>query len=87
MPLKNRLLNFFAVNDVLDKNQYQSNEITKAIDGTDDSVLIFCDLSKAFDSVNHCLLFEKLHYYDARERSHNLFESYLNNKRRSCFWE
>jgi len=41
---------------------------------------IFCDLKKAFNSVNHDLLLSKLPYYGVRGKSKLLLGSYLQNR-------
>ena len=41
---------------------------------------IFLDLSKAFDSVNHDILLNKLSYYCIKNDTLSWFESYLSNR-------
>ena len=39
---------------------YRINEIYKARDGKENTIRIFLDLSKAFDTINHNILLQKL---------------------------
>jgi hypothetical protein len=41
---------------------------------------IFCDLEKAFDSVNHNILLSKLPYYGINGKAKLLLDSYLQNR-------
>jgi hypothetical protein len=41
---------------------------------------IFCDLEKAFDSVNHNILLSKLEFYGITGKENALYKSYLENR-------
>ena len=57
-----------------------TDKIQKAIDQGYYSCGIFLDLSKAFDTVNHQILLDKLEYYGIRGLAKQWFESYLMNR-------
>jgi hypothetical protein len=57
-----------------------TNEILKALNSKNVIGLIFCDLQKAFDCVNHKILLSKLELYDIKGKVKLWFESYLRNR-------
>ena len=92
-----RVLVFFECNNLLSPNQYGFrsgrsavhamldfyndfyNDINK--DPPDISLGIFLDLKKAFDTVSHDLLLNKLQHYGIRGIPFDWFTSYFNNRR------
>ena len=56
-----------------------TNEILNSFNNTAVAGSIFCDLKKAFNSVNHDLLLSKLLYYGVRGKSKLLLGSYHSN--------
>lgn len=92
--VKNRLVTFLEKNHILTPEQYgfrDSRNTTDAIDNflnmvyknieSKNQILgVFCDLTKAFDSVNHKKLIKKLEHYGIRNKSLQWFESYLSNR-------
>ena len=57
-----------------------TDKINNALDNKKKAVGIFLDLSKAFDTVNHNILSEKLEYYGCSGKELNWFNSYLTNR-------
>ena len=57
-----------------------AESIQKQLDAGNYTAGIFVDLKKAFDTVDHNILLEKLDYYGIRGVAKNWFESYLNNR-------
>ena len=57
-----------------------TEEIRKALDNNKFSCGAFLDFQKAFDTVNHKILIEKLHYYGVGGVTFSWFESYLTNR-------
>ncbi len=57
------------------------NTITKAIDDNMYTMSIFMDLSKAFDTIDHGILLQKLYHYGFRGVSNDWFCNYLSNRK------
>ena len=89
------LIKFLQKNNILNENQFgfRSNhsttqaislvadKIQRAIEDKKISCGIFLDLSKAFDTVDHCILLKKLEYYGIRGMANDWFQSYLSNRK------
>ena len=56
-------------------------EITSSIDAKKISIGVFIDLKKAFDTVNHDLLIDKLEYYGIRGIAQEWLKSYLKDRK------
>ena len=64
--------------------KYLIENITEALENGDCSISIFCDLSKAFDTVHHSRLIHKINRIGIEGSALQLLRSYLNN-RKQCF--
>ena len=59
---------------------YSISEIQKCLSDNKHVIGIYIDLSKAFDTIDHVKLLDKLYMYGARGTTHSLLKSYLSNK-------
>jgi retron-type reverse transcriptase len=57
------------------------NRISEANEKNEYSIGIFIDLSKAFDTINHSILLQKLNSYGIRGLANDWFRSYLTNRK------
>lgn len=94
-----RLLNYLEKNHLLSEHQHGfranhstesaivefTNNVYKYLEEKQHAVGVFIDLSKAFDSLNHFILLDKLQHIGIRGLPLQLFHSYLNNRNQSVF--
>ena len=62
------------------------NDISSAIDRGMKTIGIFMDLSKAFDTIDHNILLNKLSHYGFRGISYDWFQNYLCNRKQYVFY-
>ena len=60
---------------------YSIDKIKQSIEKGDHVLGIFIDLSKAFDTIDHKILINKLNHYGVRGNTLSLIESYLSNRK------
>ena len=89
-----RLLNFLDYHKILIGNQFgfrklhssymalmsMMDQVTKALDNGECVIGILLDFSKAFDTVNHSILIDKLYHYGIRGNVLEWFKSYLSDR-------
>ena len=94
-----RLSNFLLKNNILYKHQFgfRKNHSTslalleivdtcyKHLDQNDKVIGIYFDLQKAFDTVDHCILLQKLYNCGIRGVMYNWIQNYLSNRSQFTF--
>ena len=61
-----------------------TNDCHVNIDKGKFTAMILIDLKKAFDTVDHGILLEKMKFYGISGIEHDWFRSYLNNRKQFC---
>ena len=65
----------YATHELIDKSITQ-------LDKNEETIIIFLDLSKTFDTIDYNILINKLTYYGLEGSTLQLFKSYLKNRKR-----
>lgn len=63
-----------------DTLNFITNLIYDKLDNSEKVAITYLDLAKAFNTVNHKILLDKLYNYGVRGNAHKLMESYLHNR-------
>ena len=96
----NRLLKFLNKQDLFNQFQFGFRNkhstfmaliillenLVKALDNRNCAVGTFLDFQKAFDTVDHCILLDKLHIYGIRGIAHEWFSSYMSKRHQSVMY-
>ena len=89
----NRLTFYLDLNNLINNNQFGfrkkhstvhpmvqfTNFISEALNRKEHAIALFCDLRKAFDTVDHVILLKKLKKLGIKGSAHLWFSDYLKN--------
>lgn len=92
--MKIHLMHYLESKNILNPSQYGfrrkcstfqalnsfSNDIYTSLDNRLSVLSIFVDFQKAFDTVNHDILLDKLYHYGTRGTIHSWFKDYLTQR-------
>ena len=95
-----KLSQYLECNDIVNSSQYgfrashstlhalinATDNVYKSLDNKLHTLGIFIDFSKAFDTVNHDILLDKLHHYGIRGKMFDLLHSYLSNRSQYVYY-
>ena len=63
------------------------HNLIQALDNGEYILGVFLDFSKAFDTVDHSILLDKLYHYGVRGCAYHWFQSYLSNRSQSVTYD
>ena len=92
--LHSRITKFLTQNNLLSEFQFGfkahhstadaiilfTSEALEAFERKQNTLAVFCDLSKAFDTIKHEILLSKLYKYGIRGKSYDVLKSYLTDR-------
>ena len=99
--MKNSLMSYLEKKNILNPTQFGfrrnhntfqalnlfSSDIYSALDNKLSVLSVFIDFAKAFDTVNHKILLDKLYHYGIRGPIHSWFTDYLTNRTQQTVFE